>query len=632
MTAKRIILFVCVAFMFGFGNMFSQSDLFIPKNILKAYDSGTRSLDGKPGKNYWVNKSDYKILAEIFPEIRTIKGSSVIKYYNNSPDTLNSFVIRLYQDILKKGGARDFPANPNDLTDGIKIDTLIINNVGVDFKSKSYRVLRSSTNLYVSKFTEKVSPKSSAEIEIKWSVVLPSESRLRMGTYNDSTFFAAYWYPQISVYDDIDGWDNVEYGGSVEFYNDVGNFDVQITTPKDYLVWATGVIQNAENILHPKILERYKNAMESNEVIRIITEEDYKNKSVLKSSDKNTWHFIAENVPDFSFAACKSYLWDGVGAKIDSDRNMVFTDAVYPIKNKFQDEVASFAKMSVEYFSNEWPAWPFPYPKITVFNGEQNRGGGMETPMMCNNGTYQNRIGQLGVTVHEISHTYFPFYMGTNERKYAWMDEGWATFLTYDLVKRSEPSEDELPGAVNSLNNSLGNDFMIPMITPSYSVRTRGGGTMFYQQASVSYLILRDMLGDDLFKKCLHDYIYNWKGKHPIPYDFFFTFNRVAGEDLSWFWKPWFFEWGYPELSIKQINDNKEIIIEKLGNMPVPVDLKLTFEDGSGESFHKSAMAWKNGEGRVAFYNNTGKKIVKAELLTILGPDTNLKNNVVEIK
>ena len=144
-------------------------------------------------------------------------------------------------------------------------------------------------------------------------------------------------------------------------------------------------------------------------------------------------------------------------------------------------------------------------------------------PMMCNNGTYRTRGGTIGVTTHEIAHSYFPFYMGTNERKYAWMDEGWATFLTYDLVREMEPEEDELPGSLSTLNYYLGNEVMLPLITPSYSVTTRGSGVMFYPQASIAYLILKDFLGDELFGKCLREYISRWNGKHPIPYDFFFT-------------------------------------------------------------------------------------------------------------
>ncbi|MBS3945873.1 MAG: M1 family metallopeptidase [Melioribacter sp.] len=631
------ILLTSTLFLFLLNNIYAQSNLYIPRNIQKAYDRGTRSYDGKPGPNYWINRSDYTIKAELIPQSRTVNGHAWITFYNNSPDSLNTFVFRLYQDIMKKGSPRDFSINLADITDGIKIDTLIINSNGVDFKSKTYRVLRTGTNLIISNFPSKVPPKGFAKIEVKWSEIIPNETRIRMGAYDSQTFFVAYWYPQVAVYDDIDGWDRQEYTGATEFYNDFGNFDVELTVPGDNLVWATGVLQNAKDILHPNIFERYQQAHGSDEIIRIVTSEDIKNKTVTNGKEKNTWHFKAESVPDFSFGTSNKYLWDGSSLEVYDGTvtgKRVFVDACYEEGLKFQDEVALFARLSIDYLSNEWPGIPYPYPKMTVFNGEQKYGGGMETPMMCNNGTYPNRAGQIGVTIHEIAHTYMPFYMGINERKYAFMDEGWATFLTFDLVRRMEPQGDELTQTISVLSNTMGNDYMIPVITPSFSSKTNGSGLLFYQQPALAYLILRDFLGKETFKKALHEYMNLWNGKHPIPYDFFFTFDRIAGEDLSWFWKPWFFESGYPDLAIEKVTNekNSNVIIKKVGSYPVPIDLKITYTDGSEEIIHKPASVWKNGESKYQLKINSGKKYKKIELFSVLGPDVNKQNNIFEKK
>lgn len=622
---------------FFFGSLYAQSSLPMPRNIQKAYEKGTRSYDGKPGPNYWINRSDYTIKAELIPETRTVCGHAWITFYNNSPDSLNTFVFRLYQDIMKKGNPRDFTINPADLTDGIKIDTLIINNTGIEINSKTYRVFRTGTNYVVANFPSKVPPKGFAKIEVKWSVVIPKESRIRMGAYDDKTFFVAYWYPQFGVYDDVDGWDRQEYTGIAEFYNDFGNFDVELTVPGENVVWATGVLQNAQELLRPKVYEKYKLAQNSNDIVKIVTPEDLKNKAVTNGKEENTWHFKADNVPDFSFATSDKYLWDGSAVEVDyKTGRKAFVDACYEEGIKFQDEVALFARLSVEYLSHEWPGIPYPYPKMTVFNGEKRFGGGMETPMMCNNGTYPNRAGQIGVTIHEISHTYMPFYMGINERKYSFMDEGWATFLTFDLVRRMEPDGDELPQTIAALSNTLGNEYMIPVITPSYSTKTQGTGLLFYQQPAVAYLILRDFLGEELFKKALHEYMNLWNSKHPVPYDFFFTFDRIAGEDLSWFWKPWFFETGHADLSIESVtrdeNKNIAVLINKSGGYPVPIDLKITFEDGSNEIFHKPASVWKNGNKSFDLKIKNSKDFHKIELISVLGPDSNKQNNIYEKK
>ncbi|PKL84372.1 MAG: peptidase [Ignavibacteriae bacterium HGW-Ignavibacteriae-3] len=611
---------------------FSQkSSVYIPRNIEKAYEKGTRSYDGKPGASYWVNSTDYKIQAEVFPKEHTVKGSAQIKYYNQSSDTLKQMVMRLYQDINKKGNPHDSQFSPNDATDGVQIDTLIINGKGIDTKVRGV-VFRRGTNMTLNIYQTPLLPNSSIDIEIKWSVIIPRESRLRMGAYNDSTLYVAYWYPQVAVYDDIDGWDRHNYTGEVEFYNDQNNYELEITVPAGYLVWGTGVYQNLQEILKPEIYSRYQEALNSDGIIRIVREEDLKNGATIKN-EKTTWKLKADNVSDVSFATTNGYVWDGISAEVDEHGRRVLTDAVYPTKSKSWEKVAYYAKLSVENLSKQWPGVPFPYFKITVFNGETMGGGGMEMPMMCNNGMSGSEAGQAGVTLHEIAHNYFPFYMGTNERKYAWMDEGWATFFTSAMLKDIVPGADEFTGNVQTVGRLMGVEMDQPMITPSLA-----GGPMLnfnsYNKASVSYYVLKDLLGDELFTKALHEYMNRWHGKHPLPWDFMFTFNDVAKEDLSWFWNPWYFDRGFPDLGIKSVKSksgNTQIIIEKIGKAPVPIDLIVSYSDSTTESIHKSTSSWKSGNNEVKIDFKTNKEIQKVELNTKLVPDANEKNNVFEV-
>lgn len=634
---KKIFLFLAALVVLG-TNIFAQkASLFIPKNILKAYEKGTRSYDGKPGPNYWTNHADYKIQAELYPEKREVKGTVHIKYYNESPDSLRILVIRLYQDFLKKGNPRSTRVDLSDETDGTKIDTMIINGVGVNFKSRDARITRRGSNMILGNLAQKIAPKGSADIMIKWSVIIPKETRIRMGAYNDSTFYVAYWYPQIAVYDDVDGWDMINYdGGSLEFYNDKNNFDVEITVPKNYLVWGSGLYQNLEEVLKPELLARYKQAWTADEIIKIVTPEDLKNGTTI-GNGKKTWKFKGENIPDFNWATSSGYLWDATTAEVDDTGRRVLTDTAYPEKTKTYHEVALFAKLSVQQLSVDQPGYPFPYPKITTFNGETEGGGGMESPMMTNNGI-SGRGGQAGVTLHEIAHTYFPFLMGINERKYAWMDEGWATFFTsanhMNVIEGG--TGDSYEGNFRMVGAMMGNETDFPLITLSSNTPTsQNYGFNSYTKASTAYYFLKEVLGEDMFKKALLEYINRWNGKHPLPYDFFNTFNDVAKEDLSWFWNPWFIESGYPDLSIKSVKPTKngtEIVIEKVGNVPTPVDLEITYFDDTKEKIYHKTSVWKSGVKEIQTSVKTKKEVKRVELLDDRSPDGKLKNNVWEKK
>ena len=303
-SKRSLYLFLLLFFFLQTGIINSQSNLYMPLNIKKAYDKGTRSYDGKPGSKYWQNKSEYKIKVSVNPETRMLEGSETIKYFNKSPDILNQLVIRLYQDINKYGNIRMRALTKEALSDGVKIEKIIINKK----KMKSFSQYRTGTNLFID-LPNPLSPGKNATIEIEWSFIIPKGSNIRMGTYGSSTFIVAYWYPQISVYDDIDGWDIINYTGEQEFYNDYSSFDVEITVPNNICTWATGTLQNPKNILTPEYFSRYIKALESNSVINIITTEDLETGNIFNtSSENNTWHYKADNVTDFAFAMSDHYL------------------------------------------------------------------------------------------------------------------------------------------------------------------------------------------------------------------------------------------------------------------------------------------------------------------------------------
>lgn len=603
-------------------------ELFIPLNIKNAVNKGTRTLNGMPGEKYWQNSSHYKISASLEPKTGTLTGKETISYSNNSPDTLKEIVIRLYQDIFRYESPRDFPVGRASLSDGVKIEKLSIAGNIINIKDPE-SVSRTGTNLII-KLPGNILPKSSTTIEAEWSFVMPRGS-FRMGTYGDSTFMVAYWYPQMAVYDDIDGWDRIDYKGTVEFYNDFSDYDVELSEPDGISVWATGVLQNAEEILSEKILKRYKEAQASDKVINIVTAEDLSKGGIYRNNGTHTWRFKAEHVPDFAFAMSSHYLWDGVSAEVDKKTHRrTFISAAYNKLSKDFYQVAEISKKTIESLSFGLPGVPFPYPSMSVFNGE----GGMEFPMMVNDGSAEKLSETVHVTSHEITHTYFPFYMGTNERKYAWMDEGWATMIPFDLQASLAPGYD--PRAENAQGYAAfaGGEQDMPVMTPSYMMGWSSYRIASYRKPAAAYDMLRALLGKEKFDNALREYMKRWNGKHPGPYDFFFSFNDYLKEDLNWFWNSWFFGKGYPDLSIADVKteDNKlKIFIRKEGSVPVPVVLNITWEDGQKVNIPRGAEVWKDTDS-TWIETGTSGKVKLIELGDPSVPDVNKKNNYFEFK
>ncbi len=623
---------ICIFFFFYCSINKAQPSLYIPLDVKKAYENGTRNYDGTPGKNYWQNSANYKISVQVFPKDKLLKGSETITYFNNSPDTLKYLVFRLYQNIFQFGAPREFGINKKDLHDGIKIQKIKLSDV--EFSPDTAKNVSINATVMRISLAKPLLPKSTIDLGFDWEVTLSSISNIRMGVYDSTTAMVAYWYPQVSVYDDVDGWDNDQYTGSQEFYNDFNNYDVTIETPNTFCVWATGILQNAGNVLSPKTFERYQKAESSEEVVNIIRKEDLGTENFNQTLSTNKWNYSANNVTDFAFSFSDHYLWDAVTAVVDSStmRKMLIS-AAYNQKSEDFYEVTKIAKAIIQSYSFSFPAIPFPYPRMTVFNGQ----GGMEFPMMVNDGSSKQRSGTVYLTAHEIGHTYFPFFMGTNERKYAFMDEGWATMLPEDLLPVIEPSStDRGKNLADAFSRVAGKEDELPLVIPSSDIR--GGGTYrvsAYTRPGLAYKFLRDALGNEIFLKGLHEYVNRWHGKHPIPYDFYYSFSNALNQDLSWFWKPWFFEFGYPDLSIKSVSIKKnrvKITVEKIGSMPIPVALKLVYKDGKTKDYYENTSIWKDGKTLIEFTYPVEGEVTKIILGKDEIPDTDKSNNIFEIK
>jgi len=621
---KSSILVYFLIFLYSIFNVKAQNNsLFVEKEVSLAYEKGTRSFDGKPGKNYFQNRTDYKINVDFDPYSRLLKGNENITFTNNSPDTLIRIVIRLNANILKKGSARNFSIDPNDVTEGVVISKLKVGDFEFDLENKPPYL--DVNNLYV-RLKDPLPPLAQTELELDWSYTFQANSNIREGRYHETTYFIAYWYPKIAVYDDIYGWNRHIYNGEQEFYNEYGNFDVNITVPSGFYVWSSGVLQNAKEVLNPDKLKLFNESKTSDSVIHILTEKDFEKEDLPNSSGNKTWKFTAENLPDFAFALSDTYLWDATSVKINDKR--VHVHAVYYKNSKDFFEVAEISRHTIRLLSEKVMGVGFPYPQMTAFNGHY----GMEFPMMVNDGDGKTRNETLFVTSHEISHTYFPFFVGVNEERHAWIDEGFATFLPKEIEDSLSLDEDynSFESNLRTYSRLAGGKYDLPLMVPSDQMTGTNYRFATYGRSAVSFYVLKNILGPKVFQECLVTFINRWAGKHPTPYDFFFAVEDVSGLNLNWFWNPWFFEFGYPDLAVKGASQKENMLnvqVEKVASFPTPVNLVVSYEDGSTQLFYESAAIWADGKTSKTLSYKIKKSVKSIEIDPTTVPDSNGDNN-----
>ena len=598
----------------------------LPRNFQPLFAKGTRAATGTPGPNYWQNTADYDLNVSFDPATRRVAGTVDIKYVNNSPDALGQLWFKLYPNIYQKGAPRVKSFAPEDVGPGVSISALSINGEKFDVKKLPIQ----ATNLPVP-LREPLAAHQTATVRVAYSYVLNKGSHQRTGEVEPGAAFVAYFFPRIAVYDDLDGWNKQPYTGDQEFYNDFGNFKAAITVPKDFVVWATGDLTNAPQVLAPKYAQRLREAEQKDAVAFIISPEEARQRNITAPNAQNTWRFEAKNVTDFVFATADHYVWQSTSLVVDpATQRRTRVDAVYNPKHKDYAEVVDFSRKTVEAMSYTFPKWPFPYAHETVFDGLDQ----MEYPMMVNDNPTETRDDAITLTDHEIFHTMFPFYLGINETKYGWMDEGWATIGEWLLSSIIEPKLDDDYG-IARYAQFADTEQDAPIVTLS----TQQSGIPFflnsYPKPGLGYLYVRDMLGDELFTKALHTYITNWNGKHPLPPDFFNSMNTGAGRDLNWFWQRWFFEGGYPDLAIARVEKTSpgyDLLIEAHGRKPVPVDLTLTFADNTTQKLHRSISVWESGETSVTVPVVSRQPIRRITLGSTLVPDSYPKDNVWEGK
>ncbi len=591
----------------------------VPAEIQKAYDNGTRSLTGRPGNNYWQNHGRYIISIKVAPPDNTIQGVEQITYFNNSPDALKQLNMKLIVNV-HRAGLRGRPGNP---LAGIMIDELKINGKKTAWDNNA----DTTTNQMVD-LAKPLMPHDSLKLNITWHFAL-SKGRGRDGIIDSTSFYLAYFYPRVSVYDDYRGWDTQPHTGSLEFYNDFNDYTLNVTVPKNFIVWSTGTLRNPDKVLQPEFAKRLTQSMTGDSTIHVATAAELANKSVTAQNETNTWTWTAINITDMALGISDHYDWDAASAIInDQTHYRVSVQAAFPDASQDFHHSVQFSRYALAWFSRNWPGVQYPFPKSTAFQGFAD----MEYPMMVNDSHETDMVFAELVQDHEQAHTYFPFYMGINESRYPFMDEGWATTLEY-LIGITENGQKAADDFYKSFRVTrwihAAHVKEQPIITPAPDV-TFGAGNNAYGKPSLSYLALKDMLGDDLFKKALHTYMDNWHGKHPMPWDYFNSMITGSGQDLNWFFNNWFFTPSYIDLALQNTTKTDagyNLDIKNIGGFAVPFNVIATYTDGTTESFHQTPIVWKANQQQTTIAIKASKPVKSLTLDGGIFMDANEKDN-----
>ncbi|MDA6068415.1 M1 family metallopeptidase [Flavobacterium sp. AC] len=616
---KRSLQLLLIAFVFLAQNSFSQ-ELYMPRNIKESYADNVRSMDGKPGKNYWQNHGKYTIALQVNADTKIVSGTETIVYENNSNDTLKNLRIRFVNNIHKKTSPRAVQNSEDFFTDGLTITALKIEGIVYKEDAKDWGTVEKV------KMKKPLPPHSKITIDIDWNYPLSKLSG-REGQIDNSTFFVAYSYPRVSVFDDYNKWDDLPHTSGQEFYNDFNDYTYSVEAPKNYVVYGTGDLLNPDEVLQPEFASRLKKSYTTDEVLHIANEQEMKSGIVTTQNEWNVWKFEAKNITDVCFGLSDHYLWDAGSVVVDKKTNrrasiqaaydVAGTDFVNSIKNN---------QYALDWFSNNWPGIPYPFSKMTAFQGFAD----MEYPMMCNDSQMGDPVFAQLVQDHEVAHTYFPFYMGINETRYAFMDEGWATTFEYliGIAEHGKEAADKFykEFRVQQYINDPSTEEDQPIITMSSQLSDSGYGNNSYGKASLSYIALKDLLGDDLFKKSLHAYMDKWNGKHPIPWDYFNSFNTASGKNLNWFFNNWFFTNNYIDISIKNVAKNV-VSVENVGGFAIPFDIIVTYSDKTTETIHQTPAVWQANQKRAVIALKNKKEIKQVTVDGGIFMDATPKNN-----
>jgi hypothetical protein len=658
---KNIILKVIaiVAFSFSFSSAIAQDapakavsnynyhDAFAPGFYTKNATE-TRSASGQPGPKYWQNRADYQLTANLNDVTNTITGSEVLTYTNNSPDKLSFLWMYLDQNLFKKDsrgnavipikGSRN-GANGEVFDGGQTIKSVkIVTTVNGKSVEKEAKFTIVDTRMQVELPQELKANGASVKLKIDFTFISPLYGSDRMGvedTKNGKIFTMAQWYPRMCVYDDVKGWNTLPYLGAGEFYLEYGDFDVAITTPASHIVVCSGELQNPAEVYTAEQQKRWAAAKLSDKTVIIRSAEEVTLPSSRPAGKTTlTWKFKIKNSRDVAWASSTSFILDAAKINLPSGKKALAI-SVYPVESNGNDgweRSTEYTKSSIENYSKRW--FEYPYPNAVNVAGNE---GGMEYPGIVFCSWKDKGKGLWGVTDHEFGHIWFPMIVGSNERLFAWMDEGFNTFINSLSAKDFNKGEYDDPAPnMHFMSEVMTNPEMEPIFTAPDGMKEANLGILAYYKPGSGLTMLREqILGEARFDKAFRTYVERWAYKHPQPDDFFRTIENVAGEDLNWFWRGWIINnWRLDQgvVKVKYVKGDAKngafITVENLEKMPMPLVIELKTKSGTTSRVKLPVEIWQRNVDWT-FKTETTEEL---ESVTIdpdnAFPDVNSKNNV----
>ncbi|PWK77537.1 hypothetical protein LX99_02414 [Mucilaginibacter oryzae] len=627
------------------GSVYDYHETFGPGFYTK---NGTefRAASGEPGAKYWQNRADYQLAAKLDDQTNEITGSETLTYTNNSPQTLGFMWMQLDQNLFKldsRGTAIVPPSGSRNwgrgeaFDAGYKIKSVKVANAKGEYNDVKFLINDTRMQIFLPK--DIAANGGQAKVKIEYSFVSPNYGSDRMGylqTKNGKIYTIAQWYPRVCVYDDVMGWNTLPYSGPGEFYLEYGDFDLSITAPANHIVVASGELQNPQEVYTPEQLKRWAAAEKSETTVIIRGANEVTDpKSRPAGKPTLTWHFKIKNARDASWASSAAFIIDAAKMDLPSGKKSTAISA-YPVESDGNDawgRSTEYVKKSIEYNSKKW--FEFPYPAATAVAGIV---GGMEYPGIVFCGSKARKASLWGVNDHEFGHTWFPMIVGSNERMYGWMDEGFNTFI--NTLSTADFNNGEYKNNRPLDMHRIGDFFTKPDLEPVMSqpanLKERNTGTLLYSKPSAGLVLLREqILGPERFDFAFKTYINRWAFKHPQPDDFFRTMENAAGENLQWFWRGWFMNDWRLDVSVSDVkyvdNDPTKgslITINNLGKMAMPVILEVKTTSGKTDRIKLPVEIWERNATWTFKYPSTEEiESVTYDPDKVL-PDYNSDNNV----